>query len=304
LYAAVAGRTVASLGSKPDVRTPILPRLKPYLRFSLPAGTVEMVTVVMITVTVMFLGWWHGPEAVAEFRSVFPFGRLNQMVLLTFSVLFAPLATRFFASEDRVGMERAYWQTSAYLTVLSFPIFALSVPLAWKSVPFVFGQEYQASAPVLAVLGTAYFIHAGFGYNALVLQIHGHVRWVLSANVAAMVSSVLVGLLVIPATGAIGVAWSVLGGLLVQNGMNQFGLHRLLGFRVIDPVLLRTAGSSVGLVAALFGLAALDLPLAFLVASAAVASVVLIAVTRASLDLAEVFPAVAKLPLVGRLVSP
>ncbi len=303
LYAAVASRTVASIGPKPDQRTPIWPRLKPYLRFSLPAGTVEMVTVVMITVTVMFLGWWHGPEAVAEFRSVFPFGRLNQMVLLTFSVLFAPLATRFFANQDRSGMERAYWQTSAYLMVLSFPIFALSVPLAWKTVPFLFGEEYQASAAVLAVLGTAYFVHAGFGYNALVLQIHGHVRWVLTANIAAMASSILIGLLVIPATGAIGVSWSVLGGLLVQNGMNQVGLRRHLGFRAFDPVLLRTAASSAGLVAVLFGLALLDLPLAVLVASAAVASLVLIAVTRATLDLAEVFPALARLPMLRRLVS-
>lgn len=303
LYAAVARKTVASLGPRPTKREPVWRRLKPYLAFSIPAGTVEMVTVVMITVTVMLLGWWHGPEAVAEFRAVFPFGQLNQMVLMTFSVLFAPLATRFFANNDRSGMEQAYWQTSAYLVVLSFPIFALSVPLAWKSVGILFGDQYQTSAPVLAVLGLAYFVHSGFGYNALVLQIHGHVRWVLAANVASMASSVLVGVLLIPIAGAIGVAWSVLAGLVVQNCANQLGLRRYLGFGVIDPILLRTIAVSTVLVAALFGLAAVDLPLSLLVVCAGLASLILIAATRASLQIVEVFPGIAKLPVIGRLAK-
>ncbi len=306
LYATLARRSISMLGTRPEpgeVRSGIKPRVKPYLQFSLPAGTVEMVSIVMTTVTVMFLGWWHGPEAVADFRSVFPLGRLNQMVLLTFSVLFAPLATRFFARSDRAGMEHAYWQTSAYLMVLSFPIFAVSVPLAWALVPWLFGEQYAVAAPVLAVLGSAYFLHSAFGYNALVLQIHGRVRWVLTTNVAAMATSVIVGLLVIPPLGAVGVSWSVLAALTVQNVANQVGLHRHLDFAWIDPVIIRISTVSVALAGVLGCLAWLGTPLFALLPSAAIASLVLLVAAQRSLDLAEAFPALARLPILGRLVS-
>ncbi len=277
-------------------------RVGPYLRFALPAGTVEMVSILMTTVTVMMLGWWHGPEAVADFRSVFPFGRLNQMALLTFSVLFAPLATRLFVRSDRPGMELAYWQTSTYLAVLSFPGFLLSVPLAWQTVPLVFGERYASAAPVLAVLGGAYFLHTICGYNALVLQIHGRIRWVLAGNMAAMSASLLAGFLIIPRLGAVGVSWSVLAGLLTQNVINQTGLHRLLGFGWLHPIIGRTLLASVVLTMPIAAMAALGAPFAASVVAAAVASVILLVLTRRSLALAEVFPALANVPLLGRLV--
>lgn len=305
-YAAVAKRTIGELGApseKTSVRGEVRSRFKPYMLYSMPAGTIEMVSIVMTTVTVLFLGWWHGAEAVAEFRSIFPFGRLNQMVLLTFSVLFAPLATRYFARSDRSGMETAYWQTSAYLMVLSFPIFTLSVPLAWQTVPTLFGDEYTAAAPALAVLGTAYYLHSAFGYNALVLQVHGLVRWVMLANFSAMVAVVVVGLIVIPSTGAVGVSWSVLAGLGVQNLVNQVGLQRHLGFRWVHPIIVRMASASGVLSIGLGLLAWAGVPLVGLVPAAGVATVILLVTARQSLDLGATFPELGRLPLIGKLLA-
>ena len=101
--------------------------------FSLPLITGELLLLSLNVGGVLILGYFHSAAEVASYRAVFNPARLNTAVLHAFVPMFLPLAARLFAREDIDGLRRAYWHTGAFVAVLTFPIFALTGPLAPSS---------------------------------------------------------------------------------------------------------------------------------------------------------------------------
>src|SRR3954451_4480775 len=97
---------------------------------------------------VLILGHYQSPPEVAIYRAVFNPSRLNTAVLGAFVPLFLPLAARLFERRDIRGLREAYWHTGAFVPVLTFPIFALTGPLAPSLTVVLFGQRYADSGPV------------------------------------------------------------------------------------------------------------------------------------------------------------
>ena len=62
--------------------------------------------VVLNTSDVVILGHTAGAAAIASYRSVLPVARLNQIVMNSFSLLFAPLMARLWARGDRQALAR------------------------------------------------------------------------------------------------------------------------------------------------------------------------------------------------------
>lgn len=296
-YGALARR---ELGARGMLSGAGLSETRTYLRFAVPAGSVEFVNVVMATGTVLLLGHRHGAVAVADYRSVFPFARLNQMVLLTFTVLFTPMAARLFSRGDQEAMQAAHWRTSAYLMVVTFPLFVLSVPLASSSVPLLFGQRYVSADATLAVLGGAYFFHSAFGYNSLVLQTFGHVRWVLASNLVAVATTLGVAIVAIAPMGPVGAAWSLFAGLAAQNLTNQLGLRRLLGFRAFDPMVGKLLATCLAVASVFYWADRSGVPFAVLAVLNVAVTLGLARSFRSLIRLGEVFPELRKVPGLGR----
>ena len=272
--------------------------------FAFPLLTGELLYISMTAGSVVLLGYHGTGEDVAQYRAVYPAAHLNVMVLFTFALLFTPLATRMYARGDREGMRVAYWQTAAWLAVLSFPIFAVTAPFAAATTHTLFGARYEDSAAVLAVLSCGYYFSAALGFNALTLQTYGALGYVVRVNVIAAVVNLVLALVLIPRHGAIGVAVANGVTLVVQNVLMQAGLARRVGVPALDPRSLRT----YGVIAAAAGLlvaaqAALDPPFVIAVALAAAASGGVLLATRSTLDLERTFPEVLRVPGMRRLLG-
>lgn len=275
-----------------------------YFGFSLPLLTTDLVPLCMNFLAVVLLGAFGGTEEVARLRAILPAARLNQIVIFSFTLLFTPMATRFFSRGDVTGMQRVYWQTAIWLTVLSFPVLAVTGPLAGPTSVALFGDRYRSAAPVLAILGVAYYVNAAFGFNSLTLQAFGHVRFLVGVNLAAAFLDVALLIVLAPRFGAVGVAIANGVTLVAQNVANQVGLRRLIGVEVVAAGALRVYAT---IVAAALALAALQLlvdpPVALAFAAAAAASVVVLAVNRRHLDVVSTFPELRKVPVLRRLLQ-
>lgn len=266
---------------------------------SLPLLPTELMVVLKSSLVLILLEYFQSPTVVAEYRAVYPLAQLNQVVIQNFSMLFIPLASRMFARKDHEGMNRLYWQTALWITVLSFPIFAVTFSLAGPLTVLLIGEKYADSAPLLALLSLAFYFHAATGFNALTLRVYGRVKYMLTIDVLTALASVGASLLLIPRFGALGAAISVSGLLIVHNLLNHIGLLvgrtgvQLLDWRFLR-VYLVIALATIGLLLAQWLLSP-PIPVSF--GLAMVASVLVIRFTRAIVRPEDTFPELLRIPI-------
>lgn len=304
VYLRVAGKLLRTHGLWDVIRRrAYLIPFRAVFRFSVPLLTAEVLYLSMTTVSVVILGALAGTGEVASYRAVYPAARLNHMVLWTFSLLFFPLAARMYAQRNNEGMRQAYQRSSMWLAVLTFPAFILTTAMAGPTTVLLFGERYADSAVVLAVLAAGYYLNAVFGFNAMVLQTYGRLRFVVIANMSGAALNVILALVLASGRGAVGVAWANTLTYVFINVVNQIGLRSTIGAGLVDRVsakgFLRVILVTVAVWATTLWF---DLGAGAAIALAAVASLLLLGWTRRLLRLDEVFPEAKQLPVLRHLV--
>lgn len=272
--------------------------------FSIPTLTNELVILVTHMGTVFLLGFYQGAVEVAEYRAVFPAARLNQVVYQTFVTLFLPMAARLYARSEYSGLRDAYWRSAVFVAVFTFPVFAMTGVFAETTTVTLFGQRYESSGPVLMVLSIGYYINMALGFNVYVLQIYGRLRYLVMSNLAAAVLNLPLAALLIYRYGALGAAVATAVTMITQNVVNQFVLtatnraHTDSRTSFLRPYLVIAATTGA--------LVAVELafqPGIFVaLAASAVAALIVLRLGRRWLHLADTFPELLKVPILGRLV--
>ena len=271
---------------------------------SVPLMSIDLGVIVMHTLGVFLLGFYWDTVEVGALRAVFPLAIINLLVLRSFSFLYTPIAARLRARDELEGIGDLHRQSAVWITVLSFPVFAVTFCLAEPVVVALFEARYASSAPYLALLALGYYFQACMGLQALTLQVFGRVRWITTANLATAAVNVVLYMLLIPPYGAMGAAIGTCASLILRNVLLQAGL-RLRG--EIPPlewsywrVYVVVAASTVAL-----GLLQLALapPLAVGLALAALASLIVLASSRSPLRAGETFPELMRIPFARRLVG-
>jgi O-antigen/teichoic acid export membrane protein len=260
--------------------------------FSLPLITGEFLLLSLNAGGVVILGHFHPAAEVASYRAVFNPARLNAAVLAAFMPLFLPLAARLFERADIDGLRRAYWHTGAFVAVLTFPVFALTGPLA-----------YADSGPVLALLSVGYYFSAVLGFNAYTLQVCERIRFLVVVNVSLAALNIGLSLLLVQRYGAVGIATAGLTTLVVQNVVNQWALRRAIRTAFIDRSCVRLYLVIVAGAAGLWAFQALVEPgLVIGLVAAAVASFVVLLAGRGAIELGDTFPELRRVPVLRLLV--
>jgi len=273
--------------------------------FSIPLLSSELPVLLRGSIAVILLEYFQSTTAVAEYRAVYPIAGLNLIVFHAYGFLFVPLASRMFARGDRAGVNRLYWQTSLWIMVLTFPVFAVTCSLATPVTVLLFGAEYAAAGSLLAILAVGYYFNATLGFNAATLHVYGKVRYAVASDILAAATFLALCLLLIPDYGAVGAAVGTTVTLVVHNIFNHVGLWvggtgiRLLEWRFVSAYL-----TVVLLMVGLLTLQWLYHPPIYLgLALAAGVSLILIRVTRHVVSPKDVFPELLRISLLRRLLT-
>jgi O-antigen/teichoic acid export membrane protein len=267
--------------------------------FSMPLITGEFLLMSFTVGGVLVLGYFASASEVASYRAVFNPSRLNTAVLGAFVPMFLPLAARLFERRDIQGLRTAYWHTGAVVSVLTFPIFALTGPLAPTLAVVLFGSRYADSGLVLSLLSLGYYFSTAMGFNTYTLQVCGRIKFLAFANIVIMSLNIGLCFLLGPEFGAAGIAAANLTALVVQNVVQQWVLRTAIGTSFIDRGYARCYFVIAACAAVLFlfeyGLHPGPVP-AF--AAATVASLVVLLASRSAIELGETFPELRRLPVV------
>jgi O-antigen/teichoic acid export membrane protein len=229
---------------------------------------------------------------------------VNLMILYTFSTLFTPAAARLHARGDNRGFRELYWRTTAWISLMSFPAFALMVAFPREVMVATLGHRYAGSASYLALVSTGYYISAMLGFNGVAIQILGRVRFQFFTSIATFAVMGLLDVVLIPRYGAAGAAVAVLLTLVFSNVAKQVALRFPGERRTFDPSYLPLyVDLAVGVVvaAAVHAL----VPGRLLVGVACVVTVTLTIVRRNSrlLGVSTTIPELTRVPGVRWLVT-
>lgn len=304
LYVGLLGRLLHERGlwHEFDPRTVVLP-FRAVFAFSFPLITGELALLSMKVGGVMVLALYHPVTEIADYRAVFGVARLNTAVTTSFATLFLPVIARLHARRRIDEVRDSYWHTATFVAVSTFPIFALTGPLAPATTVALFGSRYADSAPVLAILAVGYYLNVMFGFNVYTLQVCGRIRLLVVVNL--FMASLNIGLCFALAErlGAVGIALANCAALISQNLINQWALRGAIRTGLVPRECWGCYALVAGGAALLWVFEVTFTPgiLSSLLAAVLVSTVVLVGSQRA-LRLADTFPELRRIPILGRYV--
>jgi O-antigen/teichoic acid export membrane protein len=270
--------------------------------FALPLLAMDVLFVLMNTSNVIMLGHFGDAEEVADYRVVQPAAHLNLLIMSTFALLFTPAAARLFAREDREGMSDLYWRTSLWVAVASFPVLATTTAFAEPATVTMFGDRYEESATILALLSVGYYVSAALGFNGVTLRVHGMVRPIVVVSLIAAAMNLVLNLALIPPFGAIGAGIGTCVTFLVHNALKQAALTRHTGIPFFDRRYLLPYAAIVGVAGGLVVLSVLTHPPLVVCGLLVIAaSALVLLVSRRRMHLADTFPELQRLPVLRRI---
>ena len=270
---------------------------KEIVGYSLPLLTASLVSMTMGSAGVFLLGYFRNTSEVATFRAALPVAQLNNIVFMTFGMLYTPLAARFYAKRDYSAINSLYWRTAVWMAVLTFPVFALTFSIARPLVVFMYGTRYSQSGIILALLSLGYYFNVALGFNGSTIKVLGKLRYTVIINVVAAVVNIAGSLLLIPRYGALGAAIAAAGAMVLHNLLKQAGLRLASGMSIFDRQYLSFYLLIAGCALGLFVVQQIISSNIFIaVPMAAMVSILVFAVARRKLDVADTFPELLKIP--------
>lgn len=267
-------------------------------RFSLPTFASTLVFAMRPVVVVMVIEFFHELSSVAEFRSVVPVARLNSVVLTSFTLLFIPMAARLFAQNNRGLLGNMQSHAALWVTVLSYPVFAICIVLAEPLIVLLLGERYSSSAPVLVILAVGYFFYSALGLHQRTLRAMGKVRVLLYIEIVSILLLLAGTVKLVPDYGATGGAIAATGSIIVYTFLNSFALWKITGDNPLPwpyarvYVIAATCSLGLWITKSLLGIES-TLILMLLVVFV---SILVILSCRKLLQVAEMFPEVVHLP--------
>ncbi len=256
------------------------PNAKGFWKFTAPRSLASAAQIIIQRLDIVLVGIMKGPVEAAIYTAATRFLVAGQLGNAAISMAAQPQLTHLFAIRDRSGANTVYQVTTAWLILLTWPLYLLAAVFG-PSVLGIFGRTYHAGSTVMVILAVTMLFATACGQVDMVLITTGRSSWSLYNGLLAMGVNLSVDLVLIPRLGITGAAigWAAAIGItnlvpLVQvaaaakvhpfgRGMAAACALTLLSFAAI-PLGLRAIagpGASVSIAAVALGCAVMALGL-------------------------------------------
>jgi O-antigen/teichoic acid export membrane protein len=242
-----------------------------FWRFTAPRSLANLAQISIQRIDIVLVAIIRGPVEAAIYTAATRFLVAGQFANQAVNMAAQPRFAELFAVGDRRGAGVVYRVTTAWLIVMTWPLYLLAV-IYGPVVLSIFGHSYRAGHAVMVILGLTMLVATACGQVDMVLITTGRSSWSLANGLSALVINIGLDVLLIPRFGITGAAvgWAAAIGVtnlvpLVQlavavrlhpfgRGTLTAGALSLASFGVI-PIVARLAlggqaGVSVGAVVA------------------------------------------------------
>lgn len=147
----------------------------------------------------------RGPVAAAIYTAATRFLVVGQLGNQAISMAAQPQLSRLFGLEDRLGARAVYQTTTAWLVLLTWPLYLLAISFG-PAVLTIFGRDYGAGSDVMVILGATMLLASACGQVDVVLTSTGRSALSLANGLIALTVNVGVDIALIPRYGITGAA--------------------------------------------------------------------------------------------------
>jgi O-antigen/teichoic acid export membrane protein len=192
------------------------PNARGFWRFTAPRSLASVAQIVIQRLDIVLVGIMKGPVDAAIYTAATRFLVAGQLGNSAISMAAQPQLTRLFAVKDRHGAKTVYQVTTAWLILLTWPIYLLAAVFG-PSVLSIFGRSYHAGSTVMLILALSMLVATACGQVDVVLITTGRSSWSLVNGLLAMCVNICVDLILIPRMGITGAAIGWAAAIVVSN---------------------------------------------------------------------------------------
>jgi O-antigen/teichoic acid export membrane protein len=181
-----------------------------FWQFTTPRGIASLAKITLQRIDIVLVAIMMGPAAAAVYTAATRFLVVGQLGNMAISMAAQPRFTELFAVGDRRSANVVYQVTTAWLVLLTWPLYLLAIVYG-PEVLSVFGHSYRAGADVMLILGLTMLLATACGQVDMVLITTGRSSWSLINGLLAVAVNVGLDLVLIPRYGITGAAigWAV-----------------------------------------------------------------------------------------------
>jgi O-antigen/teichoic acid export membrane protein len=189
-----------------------------FWRFTGPRGLAALAQITIQRIDIVLVAIIRGPAEAAVYTAATRFLVAGQFGNQAISMAAQPRFTEMFAQGDHRGANRVYQATTAWLILLTWPLYLLAVSFGPQIIT-VFGHSYRAGATVMVILGLTMLLATGCGQVDMVLVTTGRSSWSLINGLLAVVVNVGLDVALIPRYGITGAAIGWSAAIIITNLM-------------------------------------------------------------------------------------
>lgn len=187
-----------------------------FWRFTAPRALAALAQITIQRLDIVLVAILRGPAEAAIYTAATRFLVAGQFTNSAISLAAQPRFAELFAIGDRRGANVLYQATTAWLMLLTWPLYLLAM-LYGSDVLTVFGHSYRAGGTVMVILGGTMLLATACGQVDMVLIATGRSSWSLANGLMAVGVNVALDLILIPAYGITGAAVGWAAAIAVTN---------------------------------------------------------------------------------------
>jgi O-antigen/teichoic acid export membrane protein len=212
------------------------------LASSMPLFWVALLNMALQWSSSLMLGMWSTSADVGLYSVANRTSGLVSFILISVNAISAPKFSEMYSKGDMEGLGRLARSTAKLMALFASPI-VLACVLFPGPVMSIFGPEFVAGGPALAILGVGQFVNVVTGSVGYLLIMTGQERvWRNLMGVSAALCLALNALL-IPAYGLVGAALAMAASLSVLMLLAVWMVRRSLGIMTVPFVSAGRRGS-------------------------------------------------------------
>jgi O-antigen/teichoic acid export membrane protein len=202
-----------------------------WLRSLLPLSLFSGLRKLDTQLALLILGVMASAEDVGHFRVAAQGALTVAFGLTVVNLVVSPHIVRLHRRGERERLQRMITFSTRLVTAVALPAFLLLCFWGAPILSWVFGAEYAAAAPALAIMCFGQLLNSACGSVGLVLNLTGHEQEALKGVVVAVCLSAVLSLVLVPFMGITGAAiayttsFAVWNFLLVILTRRKTGLH-------------------------------------------------------------------------------
>jgi O-antigen/teichoic acid export membrane protein len=176
------------------------------LSFSAPLLGTALLSVAILSMDTLMLGYFKAPEVVGLYNAAYPLAFLISIPLHAAMLIYTPVATGLCSQHAFAELRRSFTVLNKWVASLTLPIFLVLCLFPEAVLGVLFGPEYMTAAPALRILSIGFMLNNIIGPNQSTLLAYGESRFIMWTVLLTAAINVTLDILLIPKLSIIGAA--------------------------------------------------------------------------------------------------